>query len=171
MHFYAFGDVLTTEIRTIAAQGGYPWLYELLLLVNKGEVARWNEAKELYKPMMLSDPSFEGKLDVVDEKVALLALLELVFHRPTTDRCLRFEDISSCCQIELNRIEPFLIRGASLGLFKCRINQIEQKVVFTWLQSRILDAEQVATMSNMLKNWSQNIHDTLLYVTKMATEN
>ena len=36
---YAFGDVLTTEIRTIAAQGGYPWLYELLLLVNKGEVA------------------------------------------------------------------------------------------------------------------------------------
>ena len=101
---YAFGDVLTTEIRTIAAQGGYPWLYELLLLVNKGEVARWNEAKELYKPMMLSDPSFEGKHDVVDEKVALLALLELVFHRPTTDRCLRFEDISSCCQIELNRV-------------------------------------------------------------------
>ena len=101
---YAFGDVLTTEIRTIAAQGGYPWLYELLLLVNKGEVARWNEAKELYKPMMLSDPSFEGKLDVVDEKVALLALLELVFHRPTTDLCLLFEDISSCCQIELNRV-------------------------------------------------------------------
>ena len=105
---YAFGDVLTTEIRTIAAQGGYPWLYELLLLVNKGEVARWNEAKELYKPMMLSDPSFEGKLDVVDEKVALLALLELFFHRPTTDRCLRFEDISSCCQIEMNRVGEML---------------------------------------------------------------
>lgn len=34
----------------------------------------------------------------------------------------------------------------------------------------MLDAEQVATMSAMMKNWSQSIHDTLLYVTKMATE-
>ena len=30
-----------------------------------------------------------------------------------------------------------MIRGASLGLFKCTINQIEQKVVFTWLQPRV----------------------------------
>ena len=34
----------------------------------------------------------------------------------------------------------------------------------------MLDPEQVATMSAMMKNWSQSIHDTLLYVTKMATE-
>ncbi|KAK8819072.1 hypothetical protein WA538_001650 [Blastocystis sp. DL] len=167
---YSFSDILTAEIRTIASQGGYPWLYELLLLVNKGEVGRWREAKELYGAMMRNDPAFLAKMPVVDEKVALLALLALVFKRPTTERCLRFEEIADCCQIAMENIESFLIRGASLGLFKCTINQIEQKVVFTWLQPRVLDPEQVATMSAMMKNWSQSIHDTLLYVTKMATE-
>lgn len=52
---YSFGELLTNEIREIATQGGYPWLYELLLLVNKGEVGRWNEAKELYKSFMMND--------------------------------------------------------------------------------------------------------------------
>lgn len=52
---YSFGELLTNEIREIATQGGYPWLYELLLLVNKGEVGRWNEAKELYKSLMMND--------------------------------------------------------------------------------------------------------------------
>ena len=52
---YSFGELLTEEIRSIASQGGYGWLYELLLLVNKGEVGRWNEAKELYHSFMMKD--------------------------------------------------------------------------------------------------------------------
>ena len=52
---YSFGELLTEEIRSIASQGGYAWLYELLLLVNKGEVSRWNEAKELYHSFMMND--------------------------------------------------------------------------------------------------------------------
>ena len=46
--------------------------------MNKGEVSRWNQAKELYKSLMMNDESFKGKMEIVDEKVALLALLELV---------------------------------------------------------------------------------------------
>lgn len=72
--------------------------------MNKGEVSRWNEAKEVYKAMMASDPSFEGNMGVVDEKVALLALLEMVFRRPTVARCLRFEEIRECCQIEMENV-------------------------------------------------------------------
>ena len=41
-------------------------------------MSRWNQAKELYKSLMMNDESFQGKMGIVDEKVALLALLELV---------------------------------------------------------------------------------------------
>ena len=82
---YSFGEILTSEIREVATMGGYPWLYEMLMLVNKGEVARWNQAKELYKSLMQSDVSFQGKMGVVDEKVALLALLELVRESSSRD--------------------------------------------------------------------------------------
>lgn len=34
----------------------------------------------------------------------------------------------------------------------------------------MLDQEQVETMTKMLNQWGQSIHDTLLYVTKKATE-
>lgn len=30
-----------------------------------------------------------------------------------------------------------MIHGARLGLFKCLINSLEKKVVFTWLQPRV----------------------------------
>lgn len=36
---------------------------------------------------------------MVDEKVALLALLEAVFSRPTADRVLRFEEVRAVCGI------------------------------------------------------------------------
>ena len=101
---YSFGNLLTNEIRDIASQAGYPWLYELLALVNKGEVSRWNEAKEVYKAIMASDPSFAGNMGVVDEKVALLSLLEVVFHKPTIARYLHFQEIMNCCQIGLEEV-------------------------------------------------------------------
>ena len=56
---YSFGALLTSEIQSIAAQGGYPWLYELLSPVNKGEVQRWNEAKERYAQLIQSDVCLE----------------------------------------------------------------------------------------------------------------
>lgn len=72
--------------------------------MNKGEVGRWREAKELYGAMMRNDPAFLAKMPVVDEKVALLALLALVFKRPTTERCLRFGEIADCCQIAMENV-------------------------------------------------------------------
>ena len=68
--------------------------------MNTGEVGRWRDAKE----MMRNDPAFLAKMSVVDEKVALLALLALVFRRPTTERCLRFEEIADCCQIAMANV-------------------------------------------------------------------
>ena len=83
----------------------------------------------------------------MDEKVALLAVLEAVFARPTGDRVLRFDEIQAVCRVDEAdvgasdgteaQIEPFLIHGARLGLFKCLINSLEKKVVFTWLQPRV----------------------------------
>ena len=104
---YSFGEILTPEIREVAAMGGYTWLYSLLMIVNKGEVAKWNEAKELYRSLMQEDESFQGKMDVVNEKVALLALLELVFHRPTTERVLSFTEIANCCQIQKDMVKAY----------------------------------------------------------------
>lgn len=101
---YSFGEILTPEIREVAAMGGYTWLYSLLMIVNKGEVAKWNEAKELYGSLMQEDESFQGKMDILNEKVALLALLELVFHRPTTDRVLSFTEIANYCQIQKDMV-------------------------------------------------------------------
>ena len=77
------------------------------MIVNKGEVAKWNEAKELYRSLMQEDESFQGKMDVVNEKVALLALLELVFHRPTTERVLSFTEIANCCQIQKDMVKAY----------------------------------------------------------------
>lgn len=52
---YSFANLLTAEIRAIAEQGNFQWLFELLSLVNKGQMDRWLASKEHYAQLMRND--------------------------------------------------------------------------------------------------------------------
>lgn len=58
---YSFANLLTPEIRAIAAQGGFAWLFELLCLVNRGRMDEWLAAKEHYAQLMRADVSSERR--------------------------------------------------------------------------------------------------------------
>ncbi|VEL42657.1 unnamed protein product [Protopolystoma xenopodis] len=49
------------------------------------------------------------------------------------------------------------MRALSLGLMKGRIDEVRQVVTLTWLQPRVLDREQIASMHSRLKAWSQTV--------------
>ena len=52
---YSFANLLTAEISAIEEQGNFQWLFELLSLVNKGQMDRWLASKEHYAQLMRSD--------------------------------------------------------------------------------------------------------------------
>ena len=75
-----------------------------------------------------------NKRDYVKEKVALLALMELVFHRKPHDRNISFQSIAEMTRLSLDQVEWLVMRAMSFKLLKGSIDQVNQKVNVTWVQ-------------------------------------
>lgn len=71
------------------------------------------------------------------EKVALLALMVLIFHRPSNERNISFADIAAATRLPLIQVEWLVMRALSLGLIKGSIDQVDQIVSIKWVQVHI----------------------------------
>lgn len=51
------------------------------------------------------------------------------------------------------QVEVLVMEALSKGLVKGTINQIDQIVIFTWVQPRVLDTDQLKDMHTRLGEW------------------
>ena len=74
-----------------------------------------------------------------------MALLELISTKSTTNKQLTFKEISEFTGTPLNDVEHLIIKCFSLNLIQGYINQLQELLIITWLQPRILNLNQVKT--------------------------
>lgn len=153
---FNFGELILHDIlRSISAEDSpYFWLYSLLTHLNLGNLAKFNEwARVAFEksPLLANHSSF------LQQKIAIMALLELVSVQLTTSKRLLFEQISGATGVPVDDIEVLIIKCLSLGLIKGHINQLEHTLVVTWLQPRILNLDQVKNLYNHLVQWNGNV--------------
>uniref|UniRef100_A0A8W8MJE7 26S proteasome non-ATPase regulatory subunit 13 n=1 Tax=Magallana gigas TaxID=29159 RepID=A0A8W8MJE7_MAGGI len=91
------------------------------------------------------------------QKISLLCLMEMTFQRPATNRQLTFHEIADETQLPNNEVEMLVMKALSLGLVKGSIDEIDQKVHMTWVQPRVLDLQQIATMQKRLEQWTEDV--------------
>ena len=80
---------------------------------------------------------------LLTEKISVLALMELVFKRPSENRAIPFSVIAEHTKLAVNEVELLVMKALSLKLVKGAIDQVDQVVTFTWVQPRVLDLAQV----------------------------
>jgi len=56
------------------------------------------------------------------------------------------------------------MKALSLKLIKGYIDQVDQQVVVTWVQPRVLGLEQIAKMRDRLDDWTKRVHQTLIFM-------
>jgi len=106
---------------------------------------------------------FQGQPDLaaheiqMRQKMALLCLMEMTFQRAATDRRLSFEDIARETRLPVDSIEHLVMRALSLGLIKGSIDQVDQRVHVTWVQPRVLDLAQIASMKTKMDSWAEDV--------------
>mmetsp|Transcript_31854 Transcript_31854/g.50841 ORF Transcript_31854/g.50841 Transcript_31854/m.50841 type:complete len:110 (-) Transcript_31854:46-375(-) len=91
------------------------------------------------------------------QKISLLCLMEMTFQRPATNRQLTFHEIADQTRLPNNEVEMLVMKALSLGLVKGSIDEIDQKVHMTWVQPRVLDLQQIATMQKRLEQWTEDV--------------
>ncbi|KAI0872822.1 hypothetical protein GGS24DRAFT_465946 [Hypoxylon argillaceum] len=150
---YNFGELLLHPILD-ALTGDLEWLRDLLLAFNRGDLG----AYDMLSGHISSHGLLQDHEDEIREKIYLAALTESVFRRPPHERAMAFSTISADTKVRPNQIEHLVMRALSLGLVRGTIDQVDEVVNFTWVQPRILDMGQIASMSQRLGEWGENVN-------------
>jgi 26S proteasome regulatory subunit N9 len=79
-------------------------------------------------------PALVSKQAYIKEKVALLALMVLVFQRPSHERNIAFGEIAEATRLPEAQVEWLVMRALSCGLIKGSIDQVDGIVRVSWVQ-------------------------------------
>lgn len=159
---YNFGELILHEILNVLKENEYSWLYNLVFYLNAGNLKGFDS---LLPTAYEKHPHLQSSDLFLRQKIRIMALLELVSLSPTTDKTLKFARISDFTGTPIDEVELLIIKCFSLGLIKGQIDQINQVLIASWLQPRILNLDQVKVLLDHLKTWdslvdhlAQNVH-------------
>lgn len=156
-----FGELLANPIVSKLQKSDRKWLYEVLVVYNKGAVKEYQRIVQKYKTEFSSQPFLMKKKNFLERKIQLMAILELVFSKEVGERNISFEEIMAAtdCQ-SINNVEFILLKALSDGLIKGVINQMEKRINVSWIQPRVLDTEQIIQLNEHIKEWRERVNDT-----------
>eukprot|EP00050_Salpingoeca_kvevrii_P006757 m.291448 g.291448 ORF g.291448 m.291448 type:complete len:372 (+) comp12470_c0_seq1:63-1178(+) len=163
---YNFGELLAHPILDALRGTDKEWLVELLSAFNEGDLPRVNALGASWQ----AQADLNNRREFLDEKIRLLALMELVFKAPAQNRTLSFAQIAEKTQLPLDMVELLVMRALSLGLVKGTIDEVEQAALLHWVQPRVLSIQQLAGMRDKLAAWIDKVDTVALDMEQRAPE-
>jgi len=163
---YNFGELLAHKVLDSLKGTENAWLTDLLFVFNSGDVTKFRGMKAQWS----SQPDLAKNEAKLFEKVCLLCLMEMTFRREATARQIAFTEIAQETTLPVEQIELLIMKALSQGLVKGRIDEVEQCVMLTWVQPRVLDRQQLVTMTQKIGSWCQSVQDMELMIENKAGE-
>ena len=68
----------------------------------------------------------------LEQKVRIIAFLEMIFECEKDDRSIPFQKIADICKIEAQDVELLVMKAMSLNLIKGTIDEVDQVVHVDW---------------------------------------
>ncbi|KJE95440.1 proteasome 26S subunit [Capsaspora owczarzaki ATCC 30864] len=163
---YNFGELLVHPVLDSLRSTEHAWLVDLLFAFNSGNIAKFQQLAPHWRKQ--SDlAAHEKKLT---NKLALLALLELVFQRPADTRTVSFQEIAQHTVLNVSDVEHLLMKALAAGLIRGSLDGVSQAVSITWVQPRVLNTAQVADMRDRLAQWCRRVSEVSSLVESDASE-
>jgi len=163
---YNFGEVVHNNKAILDTLEGTDnaWLVKLMYASANGDVVELETLSNTHAVAIAAQPALVNRANVVKEKIALLALVNMVFERDPHDRTLKFEDIAGRIQMPPLQVELFIMRALSLGLIKGNMDQVDGTVDVTWVMPRVLDGNQMGSLAKRFGEWAVKVSKTSDYM-------
>ena len=161
---FNFGEIVTTSALKCLEGTDLYYLVELLSAGARGDVLGFQRVADAHAAAIQMQPSLVSRAEAVKEKITLLALVNMVFERPSLERTLSFEDIAERVVVPLDQVEWVIMRALSLKLIKGTMDQVEQTVDVTWVMPRVLDNKQMSELATRFGEWAVKVSKTKDYM-------
>lgn len=154
---FNFGEVVTASCLQCLEGTDLSYLHELLAAGARGDVVGFQRVADANAAAIQLQPSLVSRAEAVKEKITLLALVNMVFERPSLERTLSFEDIADRVGVPLDKVEWVIMRALSLKLIKGTMDQVEQTVDVTWVMPRVLNNKQLSELATRFGEWAVKV--------------
>lgn len=163
---YNFGELLSHPVLVSLQDTDRAWLVKLLGAFNSGDAGTVDALRGVWA----QNANLSANLPVLQEKLKLLSLMELVYRAPAHHRALPFASVAQACNVPVNEVEVLVMRGLSRGLVKGTVDGVEQIAHLHWVQPRVLDHKQLAQMHSNLLAWVATVRTASEQVRAHAAE-
>jgi len=153
-----FGEFVTNSVITGALKADNLTLFEILHSFNDGDVQRFEAVAK--SGALNGIEALAKNTEALRRKVTLMALLHLVFYTPVDKRIFTFTQIAERCSVPKEKVEIVLLKAFALGLIKGGMDEIEETVNVTYIQPRVLHMAEIATFTQNLTKWSDQVTST-----------
>lgn len=147
---YNFGELLLHPIlNKLAPENVY--IRDLLVAFNSGDLAKFEQLRgkwQTQKDLLANEKA-------IHEKITLLSLMELAFK--SKHGSLSFNEISSATHLPIDEVELLVMKALSKELVKGSIDEVQSKVMITWVQPRVLNKKQIRNMKKRLESWFKHV--------------
>jgi len=167
---YSFGELLSQPLLDALRETDRKWIIEIVQAFNAGDIRAYERLQNTYKDQLNAESVLLQSVRLLTEKISVLALMELVFQRPSENRSIPFSVIAEHTKLSKDEVELLVMKGLSLKLIKGAIDQVDEVATFTWVQPRVLDINQIASLKTRLGDWQIKVKETLIDVEGQASE-
>jgi len=94
----------------------------------------------------------------LEQKIRLMAFLELAFNLPKNNRVITFQKLADTCGIPLGHVEFMIMKAMALNLVKGSIDQIRAELTVSWVAPKVLENERIGTMLSKFEEWESGIN-------------
>lgn len=168
---YNLGQVEQTPVlRLLSETPDHAWLVNLLQATAAGDVVLFRKYQQDYASQMAQQtPALVHRAAAVKEKLTLLALVSLIFSKPSHERLLTFEEIAQALRLGdeegvedggINQVEWIVMRALSVHLMEGSIDQVAQTVEVTWVLPRVLNPAQMQELAARFGEWAAKVSTT-----------
>jgi 26S proteasome regulatory subunit N9 len=158
---FNFGELLAHPILNSLKNTPQQWLVDFLFAFNTGQIEKFNADLERYSNNINNQQIIKTNFSLLKEKISILALMELVFTKPSEERTIPFEVIAQTTHLPFDHVEILVMKAMSLNLVKGVIDGVNNTVTLSWVQPRVLDLNQIGKMQETLQRWSDRVKNVL----------
>jgi 26S proteasome regulatory subunit N9 len=139
----------------------HAWLVELVVACAAGRVRDFRAAAAGYAAVLATQPALVARAAAVQEKLTLLALVDLILTKPAHERQLTFYEIAQHCVCTgMDQVEWIVMRAISVGLIVASIDQVSELVQVSWVVPMILSATQLQDLAARFGEWADKVRRT-----------
>ena len=157
-NIFNFGELLGHSVLGALQGSGYEWLAELLAIFNAGDLPGYTAFCTKHAAVLNAQPALVVAERLLQEKITIVALTEIVFGLPAEQRTIPLEVIAAKTRLSLDGVERLLMRTLSVHLIEGTIDHVAGTVRITWVQPRVLLPPQIAELRARLDGWIDKVH-------------